>query len=752
MIDVAYDLDHFKDEAISLTREIRRVQELQLAQSEFTRTFNVPASAKNNERFSNYGLIDSDEGFDPHQAIAAYWTIDTLLKFEGSLEVNGVTYKNGEPYSYKITFYGETRGLASIFGEDTLQDIDWSDFNHNKTYDNIVDSWSQTLVSGDVHYPWIALKRDWILAPPSLVDSQNIRNSFSGITADELRPGIRLGRMLQVIFDNYDLGLTTPFDSQTDLYVQPNNREIQEASLEELSENTVVAEVTSQTLTGVTAPGELLDFLEVIDVQNHWNDTTHRFTAFNTGGYVFQLTGTLPESPGNNSNLSRFFIGYVNGSSTTEGNFVGGNYDGPGSFNVQLSGLWNLQQGDTLEFRIVTFNHNGTSALSVQNLNLELTTFPLSTYGNTVDVGANMPNIKVTDFLKSVMKSFNLIVTPDGTDSYALQTYADWYADGETRDWSKFVKLDDLVYDKPQVFKQLRFKHKDSESRANEVFNQIAGRPYGSTRFEPEVDFGNDVLETESPFTVFPPSAMSQFDADGNELSPALINCYRSINREGEPVVEDFILYYHQGIGFLPGGYYLQDGENLGFNTYALTGIFPRIGTESEFPSENASDSVTYSLETPITGQAAQNTLYSMYWQKYIREMYDPRTRICTAEFYLPIDEYIQFKLNNSIFVEGHLYTIESMTYNFQTNFAKCRLRTFYPSSEKTILVGVDQTGKASFSGETPNQKKLNELNLYGINGSYFLPRFRVNPSRFTKLDLQIDTQLINQNFLKIDP
>ena len=77
-------VDQFKDESVSFTQTIQNVKDLKKIFTEFTKTFALPATKKNNKIFKHYYNYDIVNGFDARNKVKA------------ALELNDIPFKKGK--------------------------------------------------------------------------------------------------------------------------------------------------------------------------------------------------------------------------------------------------------------------------------------------------------------------------------------------------------------------------------------------------------------------------------------------------------------------------------------------------------------------------------------------------------------------------------------------------------------------------------------------------------------------------------
>ena len=120
-------VDLFQDEVISITQSIQNVRDISKVFTDFTKTFTLPASKTNNKLFKHYYNYNIDNGFDARTKKSAKIELNTKKFRDGKIKLEGVEIKNGVPYAYKITFFGNTVDLKDLLGDDDLSALNWLD-------------------------------------------------------------------------------------------------------------------------------------------------------------------------------------------------------------------------------------------------------------------------------------------------------------------------------------------------------------------------------------------------------------------------------------------------------------------------------------------------------------------------------------------------------------------------------------------------------------------------------------------------
>ena len=127
-------LDLFDDEQIQLNSSIQTIKDISKVFNDFSQSFTVPASDNNNQvfqHFYNSEVILRNGGFIDHQIKrVAQIQIDGVVFRDGKIALEKANLKDGMPYSYQCTFYGELTALKDKFGETLPNDRDWETLHH----------------------------------------------------------------------------------------------------------------------------------------------------------------------------------------------------------------------------------------------------------------------------------------------------------------------------------------------------------------------------------------------------------------------------------------------------------------------------------------------------------------------------------------------------------------------------------------------------------------------------------------------
>src|SRR5210317_2073660 len=224
-------VDLFQDESVSITQTIKNVKDIDKVFTPFTRDFSLPASATNNRIFKHYYNYDIVGGFDARVRVESRLEINYLPFKEGKLKLNGVDLKDGRPYAYRVSFFGNTIDLKDIVGEDKLSDL--SQLDVDLAYDAAtVKTQLITPVTSTTKYaiPLVTATQRLYYnteAAQKYQDSGNLVYSAStrqGVRFNELKYAVRLDEIISAIENEYSITFASDsFFKNTSYYSDINN-------------------------------------------------------------------------------------------------------------------------------------------------------------------------------------------------------------------------------------------------------------------------------------------------------------------------------------------------------------------------------------------------------------------------------------------------------------------------------------------------------------------------------------------------
>jgi hypothetical protein len=129
---------------------------------------------------------------------------------------------------------------------------------------------------------------------------------------------------------------------------------------------------------------------------------------------------------------------------------------------------------------------------------------------------------------------------------------------------------------------------------------------------------------------------------------------------------------------------------------------------------------MAFGLEYSVRGNAPVNSIYNLYWKEYLSRMYSTQSRLVKMTGIVPVGEWLNFALNDTIAISGNYYKVQSVKYDMLTEMANLELIT-YPNVDIMTFTTTGQ--KPVFTDVVVNVNGKSYLNDYavakGIMNSY---------------------------------
>lgn len=138
----------------------------------------LPSTQRNLKFFSDafsLTLSEPQEGvlppifFDPLNKVTAEYKVASLTLLNGHAKLESIDIEEGN-YSFNIVIVAEIIDIFAKLKGKSIKELNWSKYNHDLTFDNIINSWSESVI----------------------LDGEEVPN-FSGTTTTEFPNGMPLG-------------------------------------------------------------------------------------------------------------------------------------------------------------------------------------------------------------------------------------------------------------------------------------------------------------------------------------------------------------------------------------------------------------------------------------------------------------------------------------------------------------------------------------------------------------------------------
>ena len=701
-------LDTYPESPLLLNVQIDDYQELPIINSDFSRTFRIPATGTNNKFFESAFNINSTD-FDVSRKVPCDIIVDGEFFRRGQIRLNKIfTNEFSDRTDYEIFFLGEAKDFAGQVGEGFLNSLLCFDLDHELLMANVITSWDAApgttngLLDGNVLYPLADYGYTYVESGGFQVSQQNqvgrqsssfyskgFSNSSNPIQRTQFRPWIRAKYLIDKIFSLTDYTYTSAFfdsDRFDQLYVNATGNSAQPTVDGEIGSQSFsvvqggqLYSPTSPRLEKVNFPIELSDPTGVV--------TGGTFTAISGGSFDFDLriAGMFTElQPAASYFIQHEVLYSINGgtplivstdslpswsNSGTTQTLLTLFFD---TAVVSSTGYWtiSLNAGDTVEI-YVRFTHGSVAPAIQQSIGGAEWSLPNPPFDVTNPCSLLQDDVKIIDFFKSIINQFKLVVAPDPNNAYNLviEPYNDYIGSGTLRDWttkldtSKDSQIEPIFFNNTAT---IFFQNPADEDIYNNLNLKKFKESYGTYIY----DSAEELLgRSRTLSTIFSPTPMTSIIGAqttwSNFILPRL--CIEEVENEVlgyakvSPIRPSTRLLFYNGLND-PGStvwYYVDDaGATQNRETYGL------ISPYEDFPTTSTSLNLNWEIEAPYYTENVDTTVttgvscYDEYWADFIESQYDPFARKLIGYFVLDHYDLKDFQFKDVIFVKDAYYRV----------------------------------------------------------------------------------------------
>ena len=649
--------DLFDNESIEMNLNAQNIKDISKVFGDFSNSFTIPASAANNKIFKHYYNVDIYGGFDANLRVDAFIEVNNNLYRAGLVELEGVQIKSGEPYAYKISFFSDVTSLKDSFGDDTLNVLDLSAQDHTYNDTNIVTGLNAYVAgTGDaVIYPLISPVSNWYYNDvgndhtPSNIHYHS-GHPEHGVFYYDLKPAVKLQKIIDAIEVKYGIEFQSDFFATADfgkLFMWCHRR---------------AGYMFKDQPNGKI--GEAINF--TTNVTQDYNLTTQTYTILAEQETELRVNYTTTSA--NDYRIQVFVNGQLASSRAHSG----------GVTSIQNLGILNV--GDVLQIRFAPPVEWDASAITLNTVSASVEYFYLGSWNqgdtvgrataqsitNEVVIADQLPEQKISDFIGSLVRAFNLVIVPVGNGKYDIEPLDNWYAEGSTREVSEYVDTEEVNINKPSLYRRINFKYNETGAVLGEQYRLQNDIGYGDLNadfafdgedFNVEVGFDNMLFE--------------RLNNLNNGISQ--INVGKSITREIEPYIGQPVIFYNAGAITINDGY-----------TFAYIDMNNNEQEKSQFwlasnVNSRVAASVTKTLNfgtevDPYLLQGFSQGLYNTYWSDYITDLYDTSRRVFMYKAQMPLGVMLALKLNDKLTIGERNYIINQVKLNLTTGEAQLEL------------------------------------------------------------------------------
>ncbi|NDB58157.1 hypothetical protein EB001_06905, partial [bacterium] len=499
--------------------------------------------------------------------------------------------------------------------------------------------------SQNIMFPLISSKRVWTYRDNTSTD---IYTSAGAIVYSELFPALKVIRIFDAIQAKFGVTFNSQFftsanDKWDKLYLWLKNEEEYT-----LKTSAITADIVSPD-GQLTVPGFSSSVSTFPSRPGFYFDASvNTFTCQNVSKK--NLTNTLSKLLISVSNTSDSTIEYYidlykdgkvinthtnNGAITPKVLYIFNESDNGSVFQIKIRSKnpLTLQLNATINYP----NYNNFN----QTIQFNSTTTTAKT-----DISSKIPDITVAEFFSGILKMFNATCYATSTNVFTIEPLDMWYSQGNIFDITEYTDIDSIDIERVSVFKNIEFKYQKSECFHNRQFydDNIMDREYADTKLILSNE-GTD-YKVELPFENLLMTNLNVGDFDiGHCLTKA---------PDYKPYIPKPVLFYHDD----------YRGGVLNLNNGSTTTEYYNFNI---FNNNVTINSVIYSLtwhpelSTQYPNLPLQNNLYSMYYNSYLQNIFNPKCRLVRIKAHFPLSLITKLRLNDRLIIRDKRYIINDL-------------------------------------------------------------------------------------------
>ena len=688
-------LDLSEGEPIRMTKSVLDLADPTVVASAFSQTFVLPGTPRNARFFKGIYNVNTQD-YDPSLRIDAYINIDGEFYMSGSLRLlNFSQNQQTNNNEFEVQFIGSTRTFGGAIEGKFLAELNFDDYVHELTYDNIRLSWNANLpaanklLGGDILYPLVEYGYTYdtnnqpvqtTLANYSGTTGGSIRgftNSGNPLQQGQFRPFIRAKVVWDQIFEeagftytsSFLAGGTGSFFSQA-YYTSSTDASAQAFPLSPFT-NAFGNPQQVPTFNTIWTPLIFRNSPPDQDFYNCYNTNTGFFTV---PGALSFLNFTLRLDVSYRSQTGVPFPGYAiriwrrRAGVDTVINLTSISVPAVTSPNIGTNSTTIFQScgatlvGDQFYWEIL-----------VQGVNfqfLRIDTGRLTgVFPNVVNPKMMFPNDQYTqaEFIKGITNKFNLVwqPDPDNPNNFLIEPWNEWIGQGSVYDWSDKIDQAQPALIEPLFYRlerTLNFRDEAQLDFLNFSFEQKYNKFFGELQRESNIQV---LTESRDITTFFTPVPLSPIGNSNSFLIPHLA---QDTDNQRQPIQIGPRLVFYNGTRTAPQTWYMRDDTtaSIAQTVYPLVSSFYiTVPTDTiqtfDLCWTNPPQFWDPAFNGGLTGRTP-TTAFTSFWESWYNSNYSPFSKVMTANFVLNTRDIKNLQFNDLVWVRNAWWTITKFT------------------------------------------------------------------------------------------
>jgi hypothetical protein len=722
------ELDLYEDLSINVIIQETDITDIEARRSPYSKTFEIPGTNINNDFFEHFYEVNGI-GFDPltrRQCVVQYRGADI---FKGYLRLNSVT-RLGDGIAYEVYILSEVTDFSSIVADKQLNQLDWNYLNHILNYDTVVQSWNANsgdvdgLFGGKIIYPMIHWGYQYQSATASTptfefaintTNNKGIDFSGSSIPPTYFKPAIRLKEVLNLIFSGSGYQIVSnffdsPYFKSIYMDIGVNGKLGVETASAKTNQN--VFRVYGNALPnaqefkysqGVTQQISFgrISSTDGYDPTTNFNQDRSCYQIPYSGLYSFEFKGKVNQRYANNYVSTYYGFSLFKASSPERllnpatRTAVGGTVDSLRAFNYSNSNnqriFFNniqLNAGDYVGL-FIRFN---TSSSSYRDAGLwvgptdwaganfgarwDLYNSPTFIANDTVEMKLQFPETSCLDYVKAIVKMFNLVVVQTDDDKKIRMEPLPWYYAqnfADTKDWTQRLDITSPVKIEPvnfQLKKGYNFQYLNGEEEhLNKLWQDQYDIPYGTKKFTAEGDILTGEETIEFPFRACPTDVIS---GSTNIIIPQFYKFDIATGRSVAYSNKNHLFFwtgnrffYGQSGNTQPKTWFMTSGATpIAQTTYPCVSHLSTLDSLDPLRISDLNFDKSFDFfgeKNTVIEQFTSYNLFQTWYGDYFTNLYSPEVKRVTAKILFEPIQIGDINLTDKIFLKDSLFNIEKI-------------------------------------------------------------------------------------------
>lgn len=687
------------NESVVLKQSIQDVKSLDKVFTDFTRTFNVPASTVNNKLFKHFYNFNI-KGFDARHKQDATLTINYKPFKTGKIKLEGVQMQDNRPVNYRVTFYGSLVSLKDIFGTDKISSlnplslsIDYSAINisnllqngqdHSVNGENILDAFIVPLITHT--------DRLYYNSSEDVAGTFNLSptSTSKGVVYNQLKPAVKVYAIIRAIEFKYGIKFSNDFfsldnDAIKDLYLWLHKKK--GGIFDEEARNTI--QVNNWTNIIRTNGG--------LDTGSFTNDSFKNTSIpFDANRYLALEVATT------DSDAEYEVVIYYDDEIIHSSEHTGQDYILRWSDGFKLQTPNRNQESTSISSDKVSVKLLSSSSstftvkMSVKDSYADGNYRMIEAFAENVNTSTpkviatnEMPDITVMDFLMGLFKMFNLTAYFEEGVIKVLPLDDFYSSSTSTYDITEYLDKSDSEVNSALPFSSINFSYNEAKSFFAANHKQQFNQEWGSLKY---TNLGSAQGSTYDVKLPFENQKFERIKDSGSNLFTTVQWGY-SVDIKQDPYIGKPLLFYamreDDSVGVLNPISFL---DGVGGNQSTLNAYY--IPSNSVDPLTDSKTLNFGSEKNEYLRTNADKSLFDTYYKNYIVDTFSENRRISKFKAYLPLKVISNLKLQDRIIVFNNLYKINTISTNFENGLSSLEL--INEVSEFTVSAVANQKDEA---------------------------------------------------------